>query len=123
MSKYKIALAEVQTELLGEIERQIIFTPSRSGNRHLRLVYLRGEPGAAGKVHIHPGEEALFTLQGQITMQIGDEEIIVGPNEAVMVPPGTEHPFRVTSEGPWLAIASFCDECPVLATSRAEEQS
>jgi quercetin dioxygenase-like cupin family protein len=116
-------MTEVQAELLGQIERQIIFTPSRTGNRHLRLVYLRGEPGAVGKVHVHPGEEALFTLQGQITMQIGDEEITIGPNEAVMVPPDTEHPFRVTSEEPWLAIASFCDECPVLATSRAGKQS
>lgn len=119
MPNYRIALAGVQTELLGHIERQIIFTPSRTSNRFLRLVYLRGEPGATGKVHVHPGEEALFTLQGQITMQIGGEEITVGANEAVVVPPETEHPFRVTSAEPWLAIASFCDECPVLAKGKA----
>ena len=122
MEVKKISKNQVSEEKLGPITRRILFSPSRTGNSHLRLVWLTGEYGDLSPVHTHPGEEALFVLQGEITMTIDGRDYIVGPNEGIVVPPKTEHPFLVTSKESWIGVASFCDECRVLKEHLRAEQ-
>jgi quercetin dioxygenase-like cupin family protein len=55
-----------------------------------------------GKVtpwHAHPKtDEALYVLEGEILVRVGDEERALGPGGVVMVPRETPHAFIVTSE-------------------------
>ena len=65
-----IALDSIEEEALGDLTRRVMVTPPRTGNRFLRVVYVTGKPGGKGKVHTHPGEEALFTIQGKAAITV-----------------------------------------------------
>ncbi len=50
------------------------------------------EPGQAQKGHVHGDQDKIYiVLDGQGTFQIGAEEQVLGPGQAVMAPAGTEH--------------------------------
>ena len=59
-------------------------------------------PGASEGSHIHDGdntlEEFYYFISGQGIMRMGDEELPVGPGDAVMAPPGVDHGFRCSGD-------------------------
>ncbi len=61
-------------------------------------------PGSSEGAHIHEGDDALeefyYFIAGQGVMWMDDEELPVGPGDAVMAPPGADHGFRSTGDGP-----------------------
>jgi mannose-6-phosphate isomerase-like protein (cupin superfamily) len=60
-------------------------------------------------LHVHSKEDELFyILEGEHTVQRGDEEIRVGPGDAVFLPRGVPHAQRrvVEGEGRHLAICT-----------------
>ena len=61
-------------------------------------------PGASEGSHIHDGdntlEEFYYFLSGQGVMWMEDEEVAVGPGDAIMAPPGLDHGFRNTGDTP-----------------------
>jgi quercetin dioxygenase-like cupin family protein len=115
MDNKVIALESIQEETAGTLTRRVLVTPPRTGNRNLRVVYVTGQPGARGRVHTHPGEEALFTIQGSAAITVDGERHILAPNTIFVVPPHLEHPLEVLGDSPWIAVASFCDDCPLMA--------
>ncbi len=110
-----IPVGEIQEEKLGDLTRRMVVTPPRTGNKYLRVVYVTGQPGGKGKVHTHPGEEAIFTIQGQAAITIDGQRHILSPNTVLVVPPKLEHPLEVIGDVPWIAVSSFCDDCPFMA--------
>jgi quercetin dioxygenase-like cupin family protein len=114
-----IALESIQEENVGDLRRRVMVTPPRTGNRNLRLVYVTGSPGSKGKLHTHPGEEVLFTVQGQAAITVDGERHVLQPNSVFVVPPRLEHPLEVVGDTPWIAVCSFCDDCPLMANSSA----
>jgi mannose-6-phosphate isomerase-like protein (cupin superfamily) len=59
-------------------------------------------PGAAGPPpHIHyEHEEAFYVVEGELTLQLGDESVVVGAGGFAMVPRGTVHRPSNTSAEP-----------------------
>lgn len=59
-------------------------------------------PGASEGSHIHEGENTLeefyYFMSGEGVMWMGDEELHVGPGDAVMAPPGVDHGFRTVGD-------------------------
>ena len=59
-------------------------------------------PGASEGSHIHDGdntlEEFYYFISGQGVMWMDDEELPVGPGDAVMAPPGVDHGFRAVGD-------------------------
>ena len=57
-------------------------------------------PGSSEGSHIHDGENTLeefyYFISGRGVMWMGDDELPVGPGDAVMAPPGVDHGFRNT---------------------------
>lgn len=52
------------------------------------------QPGEGPPLHVHPGEDdAFYILAGEVVMIVEDEEIVVGPETFVLVPPGVAHTF------------------------------
>jgi quercetin dioxygenase-like cupin family protein len=47
--------------------------------------------GTGSKPHQHPEEQVINVLSGRFRVRIGSEERILGPGEAALVPPNTEH--------------------------------
>ena len=50
--------------------------------------------GTGSKPHKHPEEQVINVLSGNFRVRIGNEERILGPGEAALVPPNTEHEAR-----------------------------
>jgi len=118
----KINLKDSQPETLGEhVTRKVLFSPSKTENNFLKLAYLDVPSGAKTAPHIHLGEEAIFTLQGKAILKIEDKEYILEEGTAFIVPPDVGHPIEVPEGGKWVAVAAYCDECPVLKKFRDKE--
>ncbi len=53
------------------------------------------EPGQATVIHLHPGQDELFyVIDGEGTIQAGEEEVRVTATSVVFVPAGTRHGIK-----------------------------
>ena len=70
-----------------------------SAIRNQSLAEARLAPGAATTPHRHPRtEEIYYLLEGQAVMRIGRKQRVVGPGDAVAIPPGEIHQIENTGE-------------------------
>lgn len=47
--------------------------------------------GGTGKPHSHPNEQVRVILKGKTLFRVGDEERVLGPGDAVLIPANVEH--------------------------------
>jgi quercetin dioxygenase-like cupin family protein len=110
-----------KAEVFGEVVRRVLFSPETTGNRRLKMAYLEVPPGSQGTAHLHLGEEVVYTISGRATLAAGGEEYLLEPGTCCLIPPGVAHPARVHGDRPWVAVAAYCDECPVLKAELGAE--
>ncbi len=67
------------------------------------------EKGTGAKAHHHPQEQVICILSGRVRAKMGDQEFEVGPGEAILIPPETEHSVEALEE---THIISFKDIAP-----------
>ena len=69
-------------------------------------VVVRSDRGSSGWTHLHRGEpEGFFVLEGELELCGAESVTRIDPGFFVLVPPDTEHSFRVLGdEARWLAI-------------------
>lgn len=122
MISYKvIKLSEAKLEVFGSINRRVLYSPSLTGNKLIKMAYVSMEPGAVSPIHLHLGEESVYTLKGSAVCTIGNKKYILKKDTAFIIPPNTPHPVKVISKEPWEALCTYCDECPVLKKAIREE--
>ena len=68
------------------------------GVRELFVEELTFGKGAAIPLHQHPIVEAFVVLEGSLTFRLGDQTLVVGPENTVTIPPNTPHAV-VNAEG------------------------
>lgn len=68
------------------------------------------------KPHASPHEQVQSILKGKAKYRVGGEEKVVGPGEAVLIRPNTEHAVQVLEE---MEVVSFRDVRPA---ARAEQE-
>jgi quercetin dioxygenase-like cupin family protein len=112
----------LKEEHFGQIFRQVFFSPQTSGNRFLKMAYIDVPPGAKGTSHIHLGEEMVYTIKGKVIFQVEGKDYLLDENTCFLIPPDTEHPARVVGDENWVAVAAYCDECPVLKKALGQEE-
>lgn len=64
-------------------------------------------PGGKVPTHIHPTEEAMVILEGQLDAILGDKVISVKEGQTVLAPPGVKHGFVNRSGAPARVMAIF----------------
>jgi len=85
------------------------FIGPADGVRELFLEELTFHQGAAIPLHQHPIVESFVVLEGSLTFRLGDETLVVGPDNSVTIPPNTPHAVvnvegqaaRALSAAPW----------------------
>lgn len=79
----------------------IVRSASETGGEYV-LVEARIEPGAAvAAKHLHPYQTEVFeVLEGRVGFEAGDEKLVAGPGETVVVEPGTAHRFWNAGDAP-----------------------
>ncbi len=65
------------------------------------------DSGGAVPTHIHPTEEAMVILEGDLDAVLGDEIIPVSQGQTVLAPPGVRHGFINRSGAPARVLAIF----------------
>ena len=72
----------------------VLIEPGTVGSVGIAMGMQEIPPGSRTGLHTHrTGEELIFFYQGRGRMQIGDDEMEVGPETAVLIPRGTPHNF------------------------------
>lgn len=58
-------------------------------------------PGRTMEQHAHDDEDdAFYILEGKLTFNLGDEDVVAPPGTFVLVPPGVQHGFTNDGEAP-----------------------
>lgn len=112
----------LKKEQFGGMVRFVLMSPSETGNNFLKMAYINLPPGAKGAPHIHLGEEGVYTIQGKCILRIDGKDHLLEEGSAFLIPPDVEHPAEVVGEKNWIAVAAYCDECPVLKRARKKEK-
>jgi mannose-6-phosphate isomerase-like protein (cupin superfamily) len=64
-----------------------------------------GDPCPAQHVHAHE-HEAVYVVEGVLTVELGDERLDVHAGECLVMPPGVPHRFGNLSDGPVRVIGT-----------------
>ena len=105
VNEAELPLSNIARELIG----------GDHGGLRACILFVDAPPGRGPSPHSHPYEEVLIVLEGEATMTVGDEELVAGAGDVVIVPADTPHAFTNTGEGPLRQIdihlsASFSTE-------------
>jgi quercetin dioxygenase-like cupin family protein len=81
----------------SEMERSVISPkysaaegPTIKGGK-IEVGRYRFAAGTGAKPHKHPEEQVINVLSGKFRVRVGGEEHVLGPGDAVLIPPNTEH--------------------------------
>jgi len=101
------ALAQQAGMRRTELQRHDLSTPGRE------LVQVRVEldPGHGVARHTHPGEEAVYVLDGTLEYQIeGQPPVMLKAGQTALVPAGAVHSARSAGDGGAAIVATYIVE-------------
>ncbi len=64
------------------------------------------EPGHFYEAHIHPNDEVIVMVSGEITFGVGEEKWVLGPGDRLDLPANTSHWAETNSGGPIRMLAA-----------------
>jgi mannose-6-phosphate isomerase-like protein (cupin superfamily) len=65
-----------------------------TGNASTAVLYVELDPGKGGPRHTDTPEELVLILEGEVEVSVGDEHVVAGVNELVLIPSMVPHSFR-----------------------------
>lgn len=72
----------------------------KDGTPNFRIRYFRIESGGYSSLEEHPHDHGVFILHGRARVQLGSEEVEVGPRDVVYVPGNELHQFQAIGDEP-----------------------
>jgi mannose-6-phosphate isomerase-like protein (cupin superfamily) len=86
---------------------RILVTTAESGGELLKIEFVNAPDDIGPPCHIHPFQEERFEIaEGRLAFRLDGEERVLGPGEAIVVPPNVPHTFWNPDEQP----VRFCSE-------------
>ncbi len=81
-------------------------TPSR-GATEVSVIRQRQRPGGTNPAHTHDREEVMVLLAGSVTVTVAGKSHVLGPGDAVIVPPRAAHQVENAGAEPaeWILVA------------------
>jgi len=98
----------------GTFHRKMFFAPNVTGNEFLTVFIASLPSGTRGPVHKHAGEEFVYTLKGELEIEIDKKKYRAGPGTFSLIPSNKEHPAKVVSAEDWVGICVVCDRCRLI---------
>ena len=95
-----------KVDLAPGVERWAIVDGDQ-GARSLSVGDVALAPGATVPNHVHPTEEAMVILEGELEAVLGDQVVTVAAGQTVLAPPGVRHGFTNRS-GARARIMAIC---------------
>jgi quercetin dioxygenase-like cupin family protein len=73
----------------GRVSKRLV--TKDDGATGLTISELTMQSGSKVRLHIHPTDEAIMLLEGNVEFVCGDERKKVGPGNTLLAPPGVKH--------------------------------
>jgi quercetin dioxygenase-like cupin family protein len=72
------------------------------------VIEITGGPGNTVPLHLHDEDEVFTVLDGELTVRVGDDTVVLEAGRSAAAPLGVPHAYAVTSETParWLAVTT-----------------
>ena len=73
-----------------------------NGHQHgtqMSFFVTEGHDGAGPRLHTHPYEETFIVQEGEALFTVGDDTLIAGAGDILVVPAGTPHKFVCRGDG------------------------
>jgi quercetin dioxygenase-like cupin family protein len=67
-------------------------------SEHRTFAYYAAVAGASIHEHAHPNDKVWNVIEGKLEITIAGKTRLVGRGEAAVIPPGTAHSVRVTTD-------------------------
>jgi quercetin dioxygenase-like cupin family protein len=83
-----------------------IRVPGEATDGRFALIEFLFPHGASPPLHTHDVDESYIVLEGQLTVQAGEERFELGAGGTGVVPLGVPHTFRVDSDGARVLVLS-----------------
>ncbi len=64
----------------------------------IEVAFMNYPAGTVAKPHAHPNEQVQVILKGKAKYRVGDEEKVLGPGEAILIPANTEHGVEILED-------------------------
>ena len=97
----------------GTGQVRILFDQKAAGDTASSLEALTLAPGAVVPPHRHPASsEYLYVIEGAGVLTVAGEELALGPGDAVQIPSGIEHAFKVTGTVPVKSLQFYTPSGP-----------
>jgi quercetin dioxygenase-like cupin family protein len=84
----------------------------------ISLILDHSEPGQGPRLHRHPYDETWIVHEGNLTFQLDQDQVRVGPGDIVIAPPGVAHKF--TNDGPGRSHMVCIHSSPTMNTEWLE---
>ena len=94
-------------ELSGDVSWEQLNAPD---DADVVFAYVTYRPGGAGQEHEglplarHTGQEYGYVVSGRLVVEVGDDELELGPGDAITFGSDTPHRFRAAGEKPACAV-------------------
>ena len=98
---------DVNEEEMSPGTRRWAIVDGTKGAESLSVGDLTLAPGSSVANHVHPTEEAMVILEGELDAVLGDDVVSVKAGQTVLAPPGVKHGFVNRSGAPARLMAIF----------------
>ncbi len=102
-------MMELTTQPLWFIDNLVhVLIDGETSGGGLAVLSGRGRGGDMPPLHVHRrDDEAFYVLEGELSLFVADEQIVLGPGQAALAPRDVPHAYRVESEeARWLVITT-----------------
>ncbi|HEY4363924.1 MAG TPA: cupin domain-containing protein [Bryobacteraceae bacterium] len=88
--------------------RRSTYVDHSMGSVHMGTAVSLLDPHGLIQPHLHSFEESFYVLEGSVLLEIGDKPYALGPGHFGLIPTGTRHSWRNTTDAPvrWLETQS-----------------
>ncbi len=81
------------------ITSYLLISERTCGAQKLSITLVEMEPGGFQNIHRHEPEQAYTIIEGCGVMQVGAEQLPVGPGDSIFIPSWSDHGLRNTGGG------------------------
>ena len=98
---------DIDIEELGPGVERYAIVDGTQGADSLSVGDVTIQPGSKAPTHLHPTEEAMVVLEGELEAILGDDIITVTKGQTVLAPAGVKHGFTNRSGAQARIMAIF----------------
>ena len=101
---------DTEPDTRGQFEKRVFFSPGK-GSDFVRFTMYRAKPGQSSDLHVNPGDDCTYVLQGHIRLEADGKVWDVHTGDAFIIRRGIAHKATLMGEEELILITAHCEFC------------